>query len=377
MKYYKFTDSGDSNLESRAMCKSKSFTNKVIIVNGFNASGKTLFSPIVSSIDGVELMSFAYEIEWCSSFLYANKMSKDAYVEFVKMHVDHTIYNQMMSRSVNFRFTDLSSAMTHKSKWTYLKRLFQDGDNAIPKKIKDENPILSLTTCHLMPFIPALSSALQERLLFIEIVRDPIFMFHQLLILQESVIKGCSEKDFTTRVKMEGIDATYLEYYSSKEVFDSLSNEESSFTVVSYLERMFDFYFSLELESLEINNSSFILIPFEKFVLSPKKWIKSIVEFTGNKWSKDIDKEMKRQKVPRELLRSGRKLNVYKRFGWEDNKNSKKLTLKEESIDYRKKMKSLINDEEVYQRLESVSDKYYQWIDSVPDFIFLNKSDSN
>ena len=40
-------------------------------------------------------------------------------------------------------------------------------------------------------------------------------------------------------------------------------------------------------------------------------------------------------------------------------------------------MKSLINDEEVYQRLESVSDKYYQWIDSVPDFIFLNKSDSN
>ena len=372
MKYYKFTDS-DNNLDNRVMRKSKSFTNKIIMVNGFNASGKTLFSPIVSSIDSVELMSFAYEIEWCSSFLYSDQMSKEAYVEFVKMHVDHTIYNQMMSRSVNFRFTDLSSAMSHKSKWTYIKRLFQDGDNTIPDKIKDVKPILSLTTCHLMPFVPALTSALQERLLFIEIVRDPIFMFHQLLILQESVIKGCSEKDFTTRVKESGIDATYLEYYSSEEVFESISNADDVNIVVSYLERMFDFYFSLDLENLEINNSTFILIPFEKFVLSPEKWIESIVEFTGKKWSKDIDKEMRRQKVPRALLRSGRNLAIYKRFGWIDNESNENLTLKEESDDYRHKIKCLINDRDVYQRLENISDKYHQWINGIPNFIFKNK----
>jgi len=372
MKYYKFTDS-DNNLDNRVMRKSKSFTNKIIMVNGFNASGKTLFSPIVSSIDSVELMSFAYEIEWCSSFLYSDQMSKEAYVEFVKMHVDHTIYNQMMSRSVNFRFTDLSSAMSHKSKWTYIKRLFQDGDNTIPDKIKDVKPILSLTTCNLMPFVPALTSALQERLLFIEIVRDPIFMFHQLLILQESVIKGCSEKDFTTRVKESGIDATYLEYYSSEEVFESISNADDVNIVVSYLERMFDFYFSLDLENLEINNSTFILIPFEKFVLSPEKWIESIVKFTGKKWSKDIDKEMRRQKVPRALLRSGRNLAIYKRFGWIDNESNENLTLKEENDDYRKKIKHLINDRDVYQRLENISDKYHQWIDDIPNFIFINK----
>jgi len=373
MKYYKFTDSENNNLDNRVVRKSKSFTNKIIMVNGFNASGKTLFSPIVSSIKNVELMSFAYEIEWCSSFLYSDQMSEEAYVEFIKMHVDHSIYNQMMSRSVNFRFTDLSSAMSHKSKWTYVKRLFQKGDNAIPEKIKDVKPILSLTTCHLMPFVPTLTSALQERLLFIEIVRDPMFMFHQLLILQESVIKGCSEKDFTVRVKEGEIDATYLEYYSSKEVFDNLSDADNITIVVSYLERMFDFYFSLDLEDLEINNSSFMLIPFEKFVLSPKEWIESIVEFTGNKWSKDIDKEMKRQKVPRTLLRSGRDLAIYKRFGWADDRSNKNLTLDEEGNDYRKKMKCLINNSDVYQRLEGVSNKYHQWIDSIPHFIFINK----
>ena len=219
MKYYKFTNSNDNNLDNRIISKSKSFTNKIIMVNGFNASGKTLFSPIVSSIKNVELMSFAYEIEWCSSFLYSNQMSEEAYKEFIKMHVDHSIYNQMMSRSVNFRFTDLSSAMSHKAKWTYIKRLFQKGDNAILGSIQNGKPILSLTTCQLMPFIPTLTSALQERLLFIEIVRDPMFMFHQLLILQESIIKKHPEKDFTTRVKVDDIDAPYLEYYSSRDVF--------------------------------------------------------------------------------------------------------------------------------------------------------------
>jgi hypothetical protein len=139
------------------------------------------------------------------------------------------------------------------------------------------------------------------------------------------------------------------------------------------LERMFDFYFSLELESLEINNSSFILIPFEKFVLSPKEWIESIVEFTGNKWSKDIDKEMRRQKVPRTLLRSGRDLAIYKRFGWTDGESSKNLTLKEENDDYRQKIKCLIDDKDIYQRLENISDKYHQWINDIPKFVFLNK----
>ena len=107
--------------------------------------------------------------------------------------------------------------------------------------------------------------------------------------------------------------------------------------------------------------------------MSPEKWIESIVKFTGKKWSKDIDKEMRRQKVPRALLRSGRNLAIYKRFGWIDNESNENLTLKEENDDYRKKIKHLINDRDVYQRLENISDKYHQWIDDIPNFIFINK----
>ena len=135
---------------------------------------------------------------------------------------------------------------------------------------------------------------------------------------------------------------------------------------------MFDFYFSLDLDKLEINNSSFMLIPFEKFVLFPKKWIESIVEFSGNEWSKDIDKEMKRQKVPRELLRAGRNLDIYKRFGWSDNENNKNLTLVQENENYREEMKILIDNNDIYMRLEKVSNNYYKWINNISNFTFIN-----
>lgn len=370
MDFYKFSHSDLWNSERRELHKSSSFDNKIIMVNGFNGSGKTLFSPLVSSIKNVELMSFAYEIEWCSSFLYSGQMDSKAYGEFVKLYVDHLVYNQLMSRSVNFRPSDLSSALNYRPRWRYLARLFQEGDNAIPEKVRSKQPILSLTTCHLMPILPSLSRALKQRLLFIEIVRDPVFMFQQLLILHRTVLATKLEKDFTLRVSNPVAHSTYLDYYSSPEVFAELVGKEDVVAVISYLERMFRFYFDLDLDNIERNGSSFMLIPFEHFVLSPFKWMESIVEFAGQPWTKSIDAEMRRQKVPRKLLRMGRKLPVYKRFGWGDDDLRDDMTLEEENQAYRHKIAGLIGNPRAYQRLEKLSDEYREWTNSRTKYIF-------
>jgi hypothetical protein len=370
MDFYKFTNNLNYEDINRQLDKSSTFNNKVIFVNGFNASGKTLFSPIISSIQNVELMTFVYEIEWCSSFLYSKNISSEAYTVFIKLYVDHLIYNQMMSRGINFRYSDLSSVFNSSAKWTYFKRLFQKGDNFIPDKIKHSNPILSLTTCHLLPFIPSLSQALQNRLLFVEIIRDPMFMVNQLLILHESIISRHSEKDFTIRVYSEGVDATYLDYYSSSEVFKNTIESDHPTAVISYLERMFDFYFNLNFENLEINKSSFMLIPFEKYVLSPRRWMDSIIEFTGSGWSKEVEREMKKQQVPRKLLSAGRKTNVYERFGWSEDKKSK--TLEEENINYRNKIRKIICNDDAYFRLEKLSDRYHKWVEYNQKHVYIN-----
>ena len=78
----------------RTFKKHKSFENKIVFTNGFNASGKTMLGPIISSIDRVESMMFPYEIEWISSFLYNESISQQSYREFVRQYIDHSIYNQ-------------------------------------------------------------------------------------------------------------------------------------------------------------------------------------------------------------------------------------------------------------------------------------------
>ena len=130
-----------------------------------------MLCPIISSINDVESTIFPYEIEWIGSLLYTNNATKHGFQEFVKQYCDNTIYNQMMGRNSNFRINDISSVVNKKDFLKYFKRLFNKGDNSIPKIINDKKPILCFTTNHLSFFIEEIFVALKNRCLFIETVR--------------------------------------------------------------------------------------------------------------------------------------------------------------------------------------------------------------
>ena len=59
------------------------------------------------------------------------------------MFTDESIYNQQMSRSINFRYSDLSSVFRSSKKLTYFSRLFKKGDDHVIDTIKKNN--LSVT----------------------------------------------------------------------------------------------------------------------------------------------------------------------------------------------------------------------------------------
>jgi hypothetical protein len=360
-KFLKFSVDNTLLDPNRKIGKFKSFNNKVIIVNGFNGSGKTLFSPIVSSMDGVEQLVFPYEIEWMSSLLYGNEISEHAYAEFVKIYLDHLTYNQMMSRAVNFRPKDLSSVFRYRKPSIYLRRLFSGGDSSVVPMVKELKPVLSLTTCHLMPFYPQLADILGERLLFIETIRDPLFMFHQLLILKKSVIDNLPEKDFTFSVLNQGLRSTYLDFYSSNDVLERNSVVSAEESVIEYLERMQNFYLGLSADLNKDAASTLIIIPFERFVLNPDNWINQILKFSGSSKSADLKAEMKRQHIPRNLLTDGRNLAIYKRFGWSDSA-SKSKNLKDERELYMSNIRGLLNNEGLFNRLMVISQRYSEWV---------------
>ena len=365
----------DQIKNKRQIRKSKTFKNKIVFVNGFSASGKTMLAPIISSMQNVETIVYPYEIEWVSSFLYSESIDTKAYEEFIKQYVDHTIYNQMMGRNSNFRYKDVSSVLTKQKFFKYIKRCFTEGDNTIPYKIKNEKPSLCYASSHLLFFINEISDALNNRLLFIETVRDPIYMFKQIRVLFEDVYINNNEKLFTFICDNKSTQSLFFDYYSNDDAFVSLDKKDLNKVCVNYIQRIFSFYLNFNFKELKMNNNLLILLPFEKFVIKPELTINKILDYLEIKQNKSLKNEMKKQNVPRKIINQGLERDVYKRYGNApiSDKNAKATSFSDADLHYRYEIsKNFINGESdiSFKKLIKISNDYKKWIDSFDSYFF-------
>jgi hypothetical protein len=367
-KHFNFSEINNN----RNIIKLDTFSNKVVFVNGFSASGKTMVSPIISSIDNTESTIYPYEIEWVASLLYAQQISEKGFIEFVRQYCDHSIYNQMMSRNVNFRIGDVSSVCNKKDFLKYFFRLFKKGDNFIPKIIEKKQPISCYTTSHLIFFVNEIFQALKDRCLFIETVRDPIYMFKQIKILFTEVYKENPKKLFSFMAESKKKHSLFFDFFSDEDVFVNFQNMNNINSIcVNYLERIFSFYFNLDFKKINPNKSLFILLPFEKFVVKPEQWTEDILTFLKKSKSKNFLSELKKQNVPRKILTDGIKRQVYQRYGYETNTKSNLSFADADSI-YISEIKKIFNNQEFkdFEKLISISKKYRSWISNFSKFTF-------
>ena len=61
---------------------------KIVMVGGLDGCGKTLFSPIISALDRVELPTYSYEVEHYCALFFLQKMSLNSASTLVKMQTD-------------------------------------------------------------------------------------------------------------------------------------------------------------------------------------------------------------------------------------------------------------------------------------------------
>lgn len=361
--------------QKRFLKKLDTFDNKVVFINGFNASGKTMLCPIISSINDVESTIFPYEIEWIGSLLYTDNATKHGFQEFVKQYCDNTVYNQMMGRNSNFRINDISSVVNKKDFLKYFKRLFNKGDNSIPKIINDKKPILCFTTNHLSFFIEEIFEALKNRCLFIETVRDPIYMFKQLKILFKDIYNNNKKKFFTFTFNQNNQDFLFHDYYNKNEDLTNLSKIDNlNYSVVNYLEKICNFYFNLDLKNINIGEARLMLLPFENFVIKPNKWIEEILTFLDKAPDQNLKNQLKIQNVPRKVLTQGFKRKVYERYGNKiiNEKELNNITYEEADANYIEEIKNYIGekDSKAFYKLIEISKNYREWINKQDKFIF-------
>ncbi|MCF7907803.1 MAG: hypothetical protein K9L86_02870 [Candidatus Omnitrophica bacterium] len=330
--------------------RSQKLADKIVIVDGQPGCGKTMLSPIVAALDRVELLMFVYEIEYFCALRYLQKMDKDTAETLIKLITDLRIYNAMMSREVNFRFSDASSAFKDINPLKYIRRLFQKGDDLVPERIKNQRPILHLATHDLLSRADSVFAALGENLVFIEVVRHPLYMLKQEAVNMQRLFLS-DPKHFEVYFSYKDKELPYFVYGWEDLFFSSNHIEKAIYLINSMTERTEAFKNNVE---EKLNGAKLITIPFEGFVISPEPYLKEIELALDTKVTKATRKMMKRQNVPRKMYAQGVKLDVYEKYGWEAPKSTDEYS----ELNLRRKFAQDNASEDAMVVLDRLSKKY-------------------
>lgn len=295
--------------------RSVTFEAPVVVIDGQPGCGKTMLSPIVAALDRVELLTYAYEIEYICALRHLNKIDSDAAVTLVKMFTDLKLYNTMMGREANLRFGDLSSIWRDAHPLRYLKRLLRPGDEAVPGRVAQEKPILNLTTHNLLRVGDPLFSALGPRLTWIEVVRHPLYMVKQQALNWQNLTQNV--RNFTLHFDYKGQALPYYAY-GWEETFARSNPLEKA---VYFIYEMFKSNEAAKTR-LTADGAKVLTISFEQFVINPWPAMQQIEAALGTTTTATTKKVMKKQKVPRKMYAAGLNLKIYERCGWQPPQGS-------------------------------------------------------
>ena len=310
-----------------SISRKESLVHKVVLVDGQPGCGKTMLSPVIASFRRVELMSYIFELEFVCTLFKFKKIKKDAALSMIKMLIDHKIYQTMMGRETNFRYSDLSSAFRHRNPQQYFARLFDKGGPFVPKRILKEKPILNINTHSMLGNAETLFEALNDKLIFVEVVRHPLYMLIQQTINMENLIDN--PRDIKICYNKNGIQYPFYAY-----------GWERKFKKYKPVEKAIYLMFVQTVESDRIRkkilkkyNKNFISIPFERFVLQPNNYLNKLKKLLGTKFSKDTENILYEGRIPRTKIADGMPLPIYERCGWQP---SKKNNTEREELDLRR-----------------------------------------
>jgi hypothetical protein len=282
--------------------------NEIVFIDGIGGCGKTMLAPIIASMQRVELLSYAYEIEHVNALHHLNKLDIESAGAVTSMQADLKIYNIMQSRDVNFRINDLSSVFKSVNSMKYIRRIFSKGDSSVLQSIKDQSPILLLTTHGLVAFGKPTFLALEERMLLIEVVRHPLYMIIQ------------NERNFSSIIGFPNDFSVYFQYAGMYLPFFS-KGWEDLYLASNSMDRAI-YYISNFTALSQINRSikeiakRVVTIPFEKFVIDPFPYLDILSKKMNSSVTSKTLKMLKKQNVPRNKYSDSIDLPAYRRCGW-------------------------------------------------------------
>ena len=284
---------------------------QVVIVDGMPGCGKTMMTPIISAFPRVELVQYSYEIEYAAALRSMGKIDADAATTLIQMFADLQIYNVMMARETNFRWSDLSGVWSNPHWLNYLRRLFQPGDDTAIERISSEHPILHLVTHWMLGVIPHLFEALGDSLRFIVVVRHPLYMIKQQFNYMHR--RGTDPRDFSIWFEYEGQSLPWYAFGWEKR-FLGANDMDRTIYMIDEHQRLHDRVIA---RLGEFERERLLIIPFECFVTRPEPFLHRMESLLGVEMNALTERALKKQKIPRAMYADGIDLPIYRENKWE------------------------------------------------------------
>ena len=303
-------------MESLQVIREKNLAQNVVFVGGIGGCGKSMMVPIIGSLHRVELQKYDYTLEHICTLFCLGKMSADVATALIRMQVDMDLYNLMMSRETNFRFSDLSSVFKNPWAWRYIRRLFQAGDEVAAQRIEKEKPILNIVMHDSLQRSEPLLLALGTRARFVEVVRHPLYMLRQWIVNVESLLNGGgSPREFGIWFNYKGKTLPWFAHGWEEKYLAANNMDKTIYLLEKHIHKVDQVYQNLSPEQ----KKQVLIIPFEKFVITPWSYLKDLEGLLETKTTSYTKRVMKKQRVPRKKIADGIGRAIYKKYGWESS----------------------------------------------------------
>ena len=287
--------------------RSFSFTDNLLILDGLTGTGKTLFAPLLASMEGVQLPRFEYMLEYLCIAANNDSIKEDASNTLLRLLADTKCYDGMISREINLRPNDLSGALENKVLWRYLRQLFMpDGDAVLARKQK-ELPILAFVCHQLFSCRNTLFNAFGQRLNLLEMVRHPFYLVDHWLSYQGRI--GKHVRDLTLCGSHKGSAYPWFAESWKDEYVNSSEYERVLLSICRLMDSIYDHIMN------KTHLERVMIIPFEFFVLEPMPFIAELEIKFNLRTTKNTKGVLSAQRVPRKTLNAGPQKPIYLRYG--------------------------------------------------------------
>ena len=270
--------------------------SKIILVDGFSSSGKSLVCSLITSLDKVENWQIDYSYEQIATLYYNNKISINTVRAIYNTRTDELIYNLFISRNVNFRKTDMSSPYYNGNEDKYLKRLNKREGDGVAKEILHAKPIIPLHIHYIFGYTDVLLKAFKNKLgLYIVMLRNPLYLICKWDENKWVNRIGFDNRDFHLTLNYKNkIIPWYTKEYAN-EYIEANNTEKSILTVYHLYKRIFSMYQSLCVDEQQ----KMLFIFFDEFINRPLDYIDRICLSLNTFKTKDFDNMMNRLSLPR------------------------------------------------------------------------------